>query len=199
MKEALHCSQTSVLTRATRRNIPEDAFFIVTVVKTSNLTAFNLHFLFVIWCKIKRFSDTFSQFPADYIKDKNWFKFPLIYALSAQTIGSACIGQKGVGVSAHAGSSVLLDTIQLNLLLDISLCYVGPLVTTAWRVLGLRMEGTASSWRLAANILTSSRGQTTRGGPPAWGLGVVLTTPHRKKQACYEKDQWASDLDRFFG
>jgi hypothetical protein len=28
---------------------------------------------------------------------------------------------------------------------------------------------------------TSSRGQPTRGGPPAWGLGVGLTTPHRKK------------------
>jgi hypothetical protein len=35
----------------------------------------------------------------------------------------------------------------------------------------------------------SSRGQTTRGGPPAWGLGVGLTTPHRKKQIRYEKDQ----------
>ena len=27
----------------------------------------------------------------------------------------------------------------------------------------------------------SSRGQPTRGGPPAWGLGEVLTTPLRKK------------------
>jgi hypothetical protein len=35
----------------------------------------------------------------------------------------------------------------------------------------------------------SSRKQTTRGGPPTWGLGVGLTTPHRKKEACYEKDQ----------
>jgi hypothetical protein len=26
----------------------------------------------------------------------------------------------------------------------------------------------------------SSRGQLTRGGPPAWGLGEVLTIPHRK-------------------
>jgi hypothetical protein len=32
----------------------------------------------------------------------------------------------------------------------------------------------------------SSRGQPTRGGPPAWGLGVGLTTPHRKKSPCYE-------------
>jgi hypothetical protein len=27
-----------------------------------------------------------------------------------------------------------------------------------------------------------SRGQTTRGGPPAWRLDVELTTPHRKKK-----------------
>jgi hypothetical protein len=33
-------------------------------------------------------------------------------------------------------------------------------------------------WRVAANILNK---QPTRGGPPAWGLGVGLTTPHRKK------------------
>jgi hypothetical protein len=39
MKDALISSETLALTRATRRNVPEDyTFFIVTAVKTSNLT-----------------------------------------------------------------------------------------------------------------------------------------------------------------
>jgi hypothetical protein len=36
-------------------------------------------------------------------------------------------------------------------------------------------------WKVAVNILNKSRGQPTRGGPPAWGLSVGLTNPHRKK------------------
>jgi hypothetical protein len=36
--EAIPTSETSVLTRATRHHIPETAFFIVTAVKTLNLT-----------------------------------------------------------------------------------------------------------------------------------------------------------------
>jgi hypothetical protein len=38
MMEALSSSKTSVLTRAMQRNIPGDAFFIVTAMKNSNLT-----------------------------------------------------------------------------------------------------------------------------------------------------------------
>jgi hypothetical protein len=50
-------------------------------------------------------------------------------------------------------------------------------VTTAWRVLRLRMEEQPKIYRVAANILHSSRGEPARGGSPAWGLGAALTTP----------------------
>jgi len=43
--------------------------------------------------------------------------------------------------------------------------------------------------------LISSRGQPTRGGPPAWELGEVLTTPHCKSASYYEMfTQKASDV-----
>ena len=56
-------------------------------------------------------------------------------------------------------------------------------VTTTWHVFRLRMEERPPIWRVAANI---SNQQSTRGGPPAWGLGEVITTPHRKNTASYE-------------
>ena len=37
----------------------------------------------------------------------------------------------------------------------------------------------------ASDMEGSCRGQPTRGGPPAWGLGEVLTTPPRENP-CYE-------------
>jgi hypothetical protein len=40
MKEALRSSDTSFITRATRRSIPETPFFIVTALKTSDLVEF---------------------------------------------------------------------------------------------------------------------------------------------------------------
>jgi hypothetical protein len=55
-------------------------------------------------------------------------------------------------------------------------------VTMAWRVLRLRMEERPPIWKVVANILSKPAG----GGPPAWGLGEVLTTPYRINVSCYE-------------
>jgi hypothetical protein len=52
----------------------------------------------------------------------------------------------------------------------------GSLVTMAWHVLRLRMEETTSRYEGQLRIYwIRSRGQPTRDGPPAWGLGVGLT------------------------
>jgi hypothetical protein len=59
----------------------------------------------------------------------------------------------------------------------------GSTVTTAWHVLGLRIEETASRSGGQLRIYwISSRGQTTVGGPPAWGLVGGLTTLPCKTQ-----------------
>jgi hypothetical protein len=50
-------------------------------------------------------------------------------------------------------------------------------------------------WRVAANTLNKQSREPTRGDPPAWVLGEVLTTPHRKKLPRYEAYHKASDLD----
>jgi hypothetical protein len=36
-------------------------------------------------------------------------------------------------------------------------------------------------WMVAADILNKQSQKADKGGPPAWGLGVGLTTPHHKK------------------
>jgi hypothetical protein len=41
MMEVIYSSETLVLTRPTERNVPEDAFFIVTAMKTSKFTRDN--------------------------------------------------------------------------------------------------------------------------------------------------------------
>jgi hypothetical protein len=52
------------------------------------------------------------------------------------------------------------------------------------------MEGSSE------NVGISRREQPTRGGPPAWWLGEVLTTPHCNNVSCYEMfTQKFSDLD----
>ena len=37
-----------------------------------------------------------------------------------------------------------------------------------------------------ASSMEGSYGQPSRGGPPSWGLGEVLTTPYRKNVSSYE-------------
>jgi len=56
--------------------------------------------------------------------------------------------------------------------------------------------GTASNMEGSCEYIEkSSRGQPTKGGPPAWELGDVLTT-YRKNVSCYEMFiQKVSDLD----
>jgi hypothetical protein len=59
---------------------------------------------------------------------------------------------------------------------------------------------TLQFWREAANILITSRGQPTRGGLPAWALGVGLTTPHRKNKLVMKilkkPRTWMDSLDK---
>jgi hypothetical protein len=53
-------------------------------------------------------------------------------------------------------------------------------------------------WRNGLQLYClGSRDRTTRGGPPASGLGVGLTTRHRKKEISYEKLNRASNLDGY--
>jgi hypothetical protein len=54
-------------------------------------------------------------------------------------------------------------------------------------------------WRAAVNILNKQPWTNDKGWSSGWGLGVGLTTPHRKTEACYETINRASGLDGFFG
>jgi len=46
-----------------------------------------------------------------------------------------------------------------------------------WRIIRLRLEERPPIWKVAPIILNK---QPTRGGPPALGLGEMLTTPRHK-------------------
>jgi len=55
--------------------------------------------------------------------------------------------------------------------------------------------GTASRYGGQLRIYSiNNRGQPKRGGPPAWGVGDMLETPHRKKPPRYEMFTVASGL-----
>jgi hypothetical protein len=49
--------------------------------------------------------------------------------------------------------------------------------------------------RVAANILNKQLRRADKGFSSSLGLGVGLTTPHRKNVTCYEAFESASDLD----
>jgi hypothetical protein len=75
------------------------------------------------------------------------------------------------------------------------------IVTTAWRILRLRVKATASRYGGWLRIYwISSRGQSTKGGPPASMFDVRLKTPSVKSNfvtKCYERLRaWTDYLDK---
>jgi len=57
------------------------------------------------------------------------------------------------------------------------------------------VEERPPKWRVAANILNNQSRTADKECFPAWGLGEVLKTTHRKDVFCYEIfTQKASDL-----
>jgi hypothetical protein len=61
-------------------------------------------------------------------------------------------------------------------------CYVGPCHNG---IAHPRIAGGGDvhqEWRLAVKILNKVRELPARGGPPAWGFGQELKTPHLKKK-----------------
>ena len=48
------------------------------------------------------------------------------------------------------------------------------------------MEEWPPVWRVAVNILNKQSRIADKGGPPAWGLGEVITSADRKKVSCCE-------------
>ena len=65
-------------------------------------------------------------------------------------------------------------------------------VTTAWRVLRLRMEERPPIWRVAVKILNKQSQTADKGWSCSLGLDEVLTTPHRKKRIKLRNSQRVS-------
>ena len=57
-------------------------------------------------------------------------------------------------------------------------------VTTAWRVLRLRMEERPPIWRVAASKLNKQSRTADKVWSSAWRLGEALTTPSCEKKNC---------------
>jgi len=66
-------------------------------------------------------------------------------------------------------------------------------VTTAWRVLRLRMEELPPIWRVAANILNKQSRTADKGWSSSLGVGRDAETPRRKKVPCCEKKKNTCD------
>jgi hypothetical protein len=78
-------------------------------------------------------------------------------------------------VAVKISFSIVVSCVIISLLLGWYQMWVT--VTTTWRLVRCRMEGTASGYGGWVRIhWISSRGQPTRDGSPAWRLGEVLTT-----------------------
>jgi hypothetical protein len=74
----------------------------------------------------------------------------------------------------------------------------GP-VTTAWRILRLRIEEQPPVWKVAANVLNKQSRTADKKWSSSLGVGRD-TTPHRRNVSCYETfTEKASDPDRYFG
>jgi hypothetical protein len=63
----------------------------------------------------------------------------------------------------------------------------GSLVTKAWHVLGVQMEGWSPvRGGVVANTLNKQPQTANKGCVSCLGLGVGLITLHRKKEVCYK-------------
>jgi hypothetical protein len=78
---------------------------------------------------------------------------------------------------SHAFFLVLTSQFCLNAHLTVLISKFVTKAGTALRVLGLRMEGTASSWRLAANILNKQPRTNDKGWSSSLGVGRGANNP----------------------
>jgi hypothetical protein len=64
------------------------------------------------------------------------------------------------------------------------------------------MEERPPAMEGSCEYIEKAAAETTRGGPPAWGLGVGLTTLHHKNKLVTknltEPRTWTDSLDRFW-